>query len=177
MISPLKELENFGEIYSEKYMKECSTLIEQQDFHQHREPREKVVTEEMYEPIQKAVKKMAEPRRPKGWEKELFKFLQDKQKLIVEKMGPEEFLNCSIIRVRMRVDSVIYHRKRFTNFRRDLTPNEKETLKFILDNLEALGMTMESFKHKFYSYMEREDFFSITGFVAVMGEKLKGFKK
>ena len=35
---------------------------------------------------------------------------------------------------------------------------------------------MESFKHKFYSYMEREDFFSVAGFVSVMGEKLKGFK-
>ena len=107
VIPPLKELEDFGEIYSEKYMKECSTMIEQQDFHKHREPREKVVTEDMLEPIQMAVKKMAEPRRPKGWEKEFFKFLQEKQKIIVEKMGPEEFLNCSIIRVRMRVDSVI----------------------------------------------------------------------
>ncbi len=172
----IQNWDDFGAVFAEVYQMNLFDLIQSQEYDKDVEAREQIELTVTDGILPVLLKNASLPKRPANWNVALFDFYQKMQQKIITEIGLEEFLACSVFRIRAVVSSTIYKRKRYSSFHRNPNDNEKENLKFLADNHEVLGFDATKFRRKFYSLLDRGDFFSMEGVLRSMGEKMKGWK-
>ncbi len=86
-------------------------LIQNQHYDVHTEAREQIELTITDSAMPGLLKNAAQPKRPANWNGALFKYYQNMQRKIIKMITLEEFLECSIFRLRTIVSTTIYKRK------------------------------------------------------------------
>ena len=106
-------------VFTEQYQLNMAELIQNQQYDTHIEAREQIELTVTDSKMPGFLKNAAQPKRPTNWNNALFKYYQNMQRKIIKMITLEEFLECSIIRLRVIVSTTIYKRKRYSSFRRN----------------------------------------------------------
>ena len=100
--------DDFGAVFAELYQMNLFELIQSQEYDRDVEAREQIELTITDGILPALLKNASLPKRPANWNTALFDFYQKMQQKIITEIGLEEFLACSVFRIRAVVSSTIY---------------------------------------------------------------------